>query len=588
VNVQSGRADEAIALLHALSGPDGIHASLSATANYRAIFARDAVMAGTAGLLLGDATITRALVRTLERLRDLQGPQGQIASNFEIRAEHAPHVSFGTLAPRIDSATWYLIGVAFAARAGALGINAFRDSIGAVIRLLDGIEYNGRHLLYIPTGGNWADEYIYDGYILYDQVLRAWALRLLGDVCNEPAWLAKATDIGDTIEARYWLDPARERGHPAASLSPVGAQDMFDLAACSLLALSGVAPRLAAAALDWIDEQFLSRAKLPPAFHPVIDEGHPQWPALRRYHLHAFRNEPHAYHNGGIWPIWLGWLALALAQTGRNSELERLVTTTTEAIGDGRPFAFEEFLHGVTGEPDGTTRMAYSATGLVFLQRAALPATRAFFRAGPTSSATALSAQLMHRLRGRLEGAATSRLIIGVAGESGSGKSVTAANLASACNAAGHRAVVINQDNYFVLPPRTNHEHRCESMANVGPHEVDLDRLAEHVAAFRVGTREVVAPRVDYPNNRFVTQQYDFAEPTVLIVEGTYVLQLDSLDVRIFLEATHDDTEARRRARNRDIDAPIIASILAIEHEIIARQASMADIVIAADFTIAR
>ncbi len=338
-------------------------------------------MAGTAGLLLGDPIVTQGLVRTLERLRDLQGPAGQIASNFEIHPDRAPHVSFGTLAPRIDSATWYLLGIAFGAQEGVLDAEAFRGSARAVVHLLDGIEYNGRHLLYIPTGGNWADEYIYDGYILYDQVLRAWALRLLATTYNEPTWRTKAEQIGAAIESRYWLDPARERGHPAASLSPIGSQDMFDLAACSLLALSGVAPKLASAALDWIDETFLSHAKLPPAFHPVIDEQSPLWPALRRYHLHDFRNAPHEYHNGGIWPIWLGWLSLALSHTGRASELERLCTVADEALRDGAPYAFEEYLHGQTGEPAGTQRMAYSATGMVFMRRAALPDTLQFFSA---------------------------------------------------------------------------------------------------------------------------------------------------------------------------------------------------------------
>ena len=379
MNVQSGRNPEAVALLRALSGPDGIHASLASTANYRAIFARDAVMAGTAGLLLGDEIISRGFVRTLERLRDLQGPEGQIASNFEVRPNAAPHVSFGTLAPRIDSATWYLIGIGFGARAGILDADAFRDSARAVVRLLDGIEYNGRHLLYIPTGGNWADEYIYDGYILYDQLLRAWGLRLLGTTYDEPAWLRKAEQIGETIEARYWLDPARQSGHPVASLSPVGSQDMFDLAASSLLALSGVAPRLGTAALNWIGQTFLDHDKLPPAFHPVIDESSPLWPALRRYHLHDFRNAPHEYHNGGIWPIWLGWLGLAFAQTGMTHALSRLQTLTAQRVGDGQAFGFEEYLHGVTGEARGTPQMAYSASGIVFLRLASDPSTQRFF-----------------------------------------------------------------------------------------------------------------------------------------------------------------------------------------------------------------
>jgi hypothetical protein len=167
--------DQAVGLLRALCGPAGIHASLAPTANYRAVFARDAVMAGTAGLLLGDPTIVGALVRTLEGLRARQGPEGQIASNFAPDADGAAQVSFGTLAPRLDSATWYLLGVALGARAGALDPGAFRQSVDAVVRLLNAIEYNGRDLLYVPAGGNWADEYVYDGYILYAHARSTWS-----------------------------------------------------------------------------------------------------------------------------------------------------------------------------------------------------------------------------------------------------------------------------------------------------------------------------------------------------------------------------------------------------------------------------
>ena len=381
MEVERRRDIEAIALLRAACGPDGIAASMStvATSDYRAVFARDAVMAGMAGLLLGDDVVSQGLVRTLEGLRELQGPEGQIASNFERRANAAPRVSFGSLAPRIDSATWYLIGIDCGAQKGVLDPESYRASATRVVRLLDAIEYNGRHLMYIPTGGNWADEYIYDGYILYDQVLRAWALRRLGALYSEPTWIAKATAIGETIDARYWLDPARMTGHPMASFTPLGPQTMFDLAACSLLALSGVAPTLGAAALTWIDDTFLKAGRLPPAFAPVIDEAHPSWPALRRYHLHEFRNAPHKYHNGGIWPIWLGWLALALGHTARHDALGRLRALADARLGDEAVFAFEEYLHGVTGVPGGAAQMAYSATGLIFLPRADSSAASSLF-----------------------------------------------------------------------------------------------------------------------------------------------------------------------------------------------------------------
>lgn len=176
------------------------------------------------------------------------------------------------------------------------------------------------------------------------------------------------------------------------------------------------------------------------------------------------------------------------------------------------------------------------------------------------------------------------RLVVGVAGESGSGKSVTAVALARALATSGRPAGVLHQDDYFLRPPRANHEHRERDLRHVGPHEVDLELMQSHVDAFLAGRDVVEGPAVDYPANRFVTRRLDFAVLQALIVEGTYVFRLRGIDARIFLDATHVDTKEHRRIRNRDIDAPVIDRILAIEHEIIALEAQRADIVIDRDF----
>lgn len=178
------------------------------------------------------------------------------------------------------------------------------------------------------------------------------------------------------------------------------------------------------------------------------------------------------------------------------------------------------------------------------------------------------------------------RTVIAIAGESGSGKTVTASALAHVLTAEGRATGVLHQDDYFLRPPRANHEHRCADLASVGPHEVNLALLASHVAAFRARRDEVIAPRADAASDSFLTRRLDFGAMSVLIVEGTYVLRLDDTDIRIFLEATHVETADRRRRRNRDVDAPIIDQILAIEHALIAPQASRAHIVIDREFAI--
>jgi uridine kinase len=150
----------------------------------------------------------------------------------------------------------------------------------------------------------------------------------------------------------------------------------------------------------------------------------------------------------------------------------------------------------------------------------------------------------------------------------------------------GVSVVVLHQDDYFILPPRKNHEHRCESLEHVGPHEVNLALLQSHIAAFRERRSRLTGPRVDYPSDSFGTRPLDFSRTQVLIVEGTYVLHLDDVDLRIFLEATHEDTRERRLVRNRDIDAPIIDQVLAIEHRLIAAEAAAAHLVIDRQFRV--
>jgi hypothetical protein len=366
------RTGAALALLRALSGPHGIHASQAAVANYRAVFTRDAVMAGAAGLLAGDAAVVAGLVRTLERLRDLQGPEGQIASNFEVGDAAADlKVSYGAVVPRLDAPTWYLVGVALAARAGAVDPARFADSARRAVRLLDALEYNGRHLVYTPAGGNWADEYLTEGYTLYDQALRAWGLALLGGVYGEPAWAAKAAAVGRASRRRSGPTGAT----PAATRSPRSPRSARATGSTSPAARSS--PSRARRPCR-VRRRSTGRARASCAAASCRRPSTP-WstratPTGRR--SAATTCSPSATARTSTTTAACGrcgsagWASPSPA-AGRADDLARLRATLAAKLDAAPGYAFEEYLHGVTYAPGGTPHMAYSATGLVFLDAAA-------------------------------------------------------------------------------------------------------------------------------------------------------------------------------------------------------------------------
>jgi uridine kinase len=197
-----------------------------------------------------------------------------------------------------------------------------------------------------------------------------------------------------------------------------------------------------------------------------------------------------------------------------------------------------------------------------------------------------LARALLDLLQSRFALLSRPRTVIGVGGESGSGKSVTAAALSQLMSSTGWSNQVLHMDDYFVLPPRDNHEARVRDIAHVGPHEVDFDRIGQLVSAFHSGRDGVNAPLLDFPGNRFLTQHYHFSGARVLLIEGTYILGLPQLDTRIFLSATHEDAVERRRERAREREDAFTQQVLDIEHALIAPYADTADIIVDRDFRI--
>ena len=177
---------------------------------------------------------------------------------------------------------------------------------------------------------------------------------------------------------------------------------------------------------------------------------------------------------------------------------------------------------------------------------------------------------------------------LSVAGESGSGKSETATAIAEALEKEGIASVILQQDDYFVYPPKSNDRARRDDIAWVGPQEVRLDLLDTHLQAFHDNVDSIDKPLVDYETDSVGAERIVVADARVAIAEGTYTSLLDNVDIRVFIARDYEETRAHREKRKRDAAEldPFIDDVLKIEHGIISSHRARADIVINADYSV--
>lgn len=190
------------------------------------------------------------------------------------------------------------------------------------------------------------------------------------------------------------------------------------------------------------------------------------------------------------------------------------------------------------------------------------------------------AARVMEALRPRLAADAPP-LAVTISGESGSGKTEIAHCLAELLDAEGRSSVVLAQDDYFRLPPKTNHNKRLGDIGWVGTGEVRLDLLDEHVAALKAGLgAPLEKPLVDFDTDSIGSETLEPGRRDVVIAEGTYTARLDHADVRVFIDRHYLQTKKARLTRGRDPDVDFLERVLAIEHELISVQAELADVVL--------
>jgi len=176
--------------------------------------------------------------------------------------------------------------------------------------------------------------------------------------------------------------------------------------------------------------------------------------------------------------------------------------------------------------------------------------------------------------------------VVFVAGESGSGKSVTAVCLQKVLLEQKIDAFILHQDDYFYLPPASNHAARETDISKVGLAEVNLQLLQSHVNAFLKNEAHIVKPLVYYKENQIIQDTINITPYQVLIIEGTYSFFLENADLKVFMERNYKDTLESRIERARDISSDFLELVLQIEHELISPCIKKADLLVKKNYQV--
>ena len=141
-------------------------------------------------------------------------------------------------------------------------------------------------------------------------------------------------------------------------------------------------------------------------------------------------------------------------------------------------------------------------------------------------------------------------VIIGVAGASGSGKSLLASTIVSELGSS--QVAVISEDAYYKdlgdMPMNQREQRNYDH-----PESMDHEMMAEHLTVLKAGG-SVEVPTYDYSSHSRTTQTRIVGNHTIIVLEGILLFTdeklRDLMDIRIFVDTPMDICLIRRLTRD--------------------------------------
>jgi uridine kinase len=172
------------------------------------------------------------------------------------------------------------------------------------------------------------------------------------------------------------------------------------------------------------------------------------------------------------------------------------------------------------------------------------------------------------------------RCIVGISGESGSGKSELSHALGKLLKDNHIRVKVIHTDNYYKIQPLLREEwRRNKGFENIGLEEYDWIKIRKTIRDFKE-EQECMIPCIDLIPEQVDKLITDFSKIDLLIVEGLYAIKAPDIDVRVYIDLTYHETKINQIIRMKEALSDFRLGILEKEHQSVTTLKHKADLIV--------
>jgi uridine kinase len=190
------------------------------------------------------------------------------------------------------------------------------------------------------------------------------------------------------------------------------------------------------------------------------------------------------------------------------------------------------------------------------------------------------------QLISHLDNLSGNKIVLAIGGESGSGKTEIAHEVAIVLKSRNTPAKVMHIDNYYLTSPTERTTWRKEhGLESIGFTEYDWNGINRNINEFREDAEQVTMPCID-----LLTDQEDFLSTSFkglkyLVIEGLYAIQAEA-DLKVLIDLTYLETKKAQFERGKEEPNEYRWQVLQREHEVVQSIRSRADLLVSKEYII--